>query len=43
MNMASVSKFVAAIAVVRLLRANNLPLTTAIGGFLPQYWVRGTA
>jgi hypothetical protein len=43
MNMASVSKFVTAIAIVRLLRANNLPLTTAIGSFLPQHWKRGTA
>jgi CubicO group peptidase (beta-lactamase class C family) len=42
MNMASVSKFVTAIAVVRLLRANNLALTTTIGRFLPQYWTRGT-
>jgi len=42
MNMASVSKFVTAIAAVRLLRANNLALTTTIGPFLPQYWARGT-
>jgi CubicO group peptidase (beta-lactamase class C family) len=42
MNMASVSKFVTAIAVVRLFRDSGLSLKTSIAGFLPQYWTRGT-
>jgi hypothetical protein len=46
MNMASVSKFVTAIAVVRLFRDSSISLKkamkTSISGFLPQYWVQGT-
>jgi hypothetical protein len=42
MNVASVSKFVTAIATVRLLRSSNILLTTPIAGFLPQYWTTGT-
>jgi len=41
MNIASVSKFVTAIATVRLLRDANIPLETSIAGFLPQYWTQG--
>jgi CubicO group peptidase (beta-lactamase class C family) len=42
MNMASVSKFVTAIAVVRLFRDSGMSLKTSIAGFLPQYWTQGT-
>jgi CubicO group peptidase (beta-lactamase class C family) len=42
MNMASVSKFVTAIAVVRLFRDSGMSLKTPIAGFLPQYWTQGT-
>ena len=42
MNMASVSKFVTAIAVVRLVRDSGISLKTSIAGFLPQYWTQGT-
>jgi CubicO group peptidase (beta-lactamase class C family) len=38
MNVASASKFVTAIATVRLLRSQNIDLKTPIGSFLPQYW-----
>jgi len=41
MNIASVSKFITAIATVRLLRNKNIPLKTPIAGFLPQYWTQG--
>jgi CubicO group peptidase (beta-lactamase class C family) len=41
MNVASVSKFVTAIATVRLLRGAGIPLKTPVAGFLPQYWVQG--
>jgi hypothetical protein len=41
MNVASVSKFVTAIATVRLLRDANIPLKTSVAGFLPQYWPQG--
>lgn len=41
MNIASISKFITAMATVRLLRDLNLPVTTAIGPYLPQYWARG--
>ena len=40
MNVASVSKFVTAVAVVRLLREANIPVNTPIVSFLPQYWNR---
>ena len=42
MNMASVSKFVTAIAVVKLLRDSGMSLNTSITAFLPQYWMQGT-
>jgi hypothetical protein len=42
MNIASVSKFVTAIAVVRLLRDLGIPLKTPVAPYLPQYWVRGS-
>jgi CubicO group peptidase (beta-lactamase class C family) len=42
MNMASVSKFVTAIVVVRLFRDSGMSLKTSIAGFLPQYWTQGT-
>src|SRR5205814_1132343 len=42
MNMGSVSKFVTAIAVVRLFRDSGMSLKTSIAGFLPQYWTQGT-
>jgi hypothetical protein len=41
MNVASVSKFVTAIATVRLLRESNISVKTPIAGFLPQYWPTG--
>lgn len=41
MNVASVSKFVTAVATVMLLRQASIPVTTAIAGFLPQYWPQG--
>jgi CubicO group peptidase (beta-lactamase class C family) len=41
MNIASVSKFITAIATVRLLRDLNIPVTTPIQGYLPQYWTFG--
>jgi CubicO group peptidase (beta-lactamase class C family) len=41
MNIASVSKFVTAIATIRLLRDLKIPVTTPIIGFLPQYWTFG--
>lgn len=42
MNMASVSKLVTAIAIVRLLRDSGTPLNKPIAAFLPQYWTQGT-
>jgi CubicO group peptidase (beta-lactamase class C family) len=44
MNMASVSKVVTAIALVKLIRDSEMSrkLKTPIAGFLPQYWVQGT-
>ena len=42
MNVASVSKFVTAIASDRLLRSLNILLTRPIASFLPQYWTTGT-
>ena len=42
MNMASVSKFVTAIAVMRLFRDSGMSLKMSIAGFLPQYWTKGT-
>jgi CubicO group peptidase (beta-lactamase class C family) len=42
MNMASVSKFVTAIAMVRLLRDSSISLKMSIAGYLPQYWTQGT-
>lgn len=41
MHIASNSKFITAIAIVRLLRDLDLPVTTPIRPFLPQYWERG--
>src|SRR5262245_3672847 len=41
MNIASVSKFVTAIALIRLLRDLNIPVTRSIGDYLPQYWSVG--
>lgn len=41
MNIASISKFITAIATIRLLRDLNLPVTTPIAGYLPQYWTLG--
>jgi hypothetical protein len=42
MNVASVSKFVTAIALIRLLRDLKIPVTRSIGSYLPQYWSVGT-
>jgi hypothetical protein len=42
MIIASVSKFVTAIATVRLLWTSNISLKSPIAGFLPQYWPTGT-
>jgi CubicO group peptidase (beta-lactamase class C family) len=41
MNIASVSKFITAIATIRLLRDLKLPVTTPIAAYLPQYWTFG--
>jgi len=41
MNVASVSKFVTAIALIRLLRDFGIPVTRSIGAYLPQYWSLG--
>lgn len=41
MNIASVSKFVTAIALIRLLRDLAIPVTRSIGAYLPQYWSLG--
>ena len=41
MNVASVSKFVTAIALVRLLREAGISVKSPIAGFLPQYWTQG--
>lgn len=40
-NIASVSKFVSAVAAVRLLDGAGISLNTPIGGFLPAYWTQG--
>jgi CubicO group peptidase (beta-lactamase class C family) len=42
MNSASISKFVTAIALVKLFRDSDMFLNTSIAGFLPQYWTQGT-
>jgi hypothetical protein len=42
MNVASVSKFVTAIAIVRLLSEAKIAVKTPIAGFLPQYWTQGS-
>ena len=42
MNVASVSKFVTAVGLIRLLRELNIPVTRAVAGYLPNYWSRGT-
>jgi CubicO group peptidase (beta-lactamase class C family) len=45
MNIASVSKFVTAIAVVRLLdslQSQGVTVSTPIGTYLPQYWAQGS-
>ena len=41
MNVASVSKFVTAIGLIRLLRDLNIPVTRAVADYLPQYWSFG--
>ena len=41
MNIASVSKFVTAVAVIRLLRDLKIPVTTSVAAYLPNYWSRG--
>jgi hypothetical protein len=41
MNVGSVSKFVTAVATIRLLRESNISLKTPIADFLPQYWPTG--
>ena len=41
MNVASVSKFVTAIGLIRLLRDLSIPVTSAVAGYLPQYWSFG--
>lgn len=41
MHVASCSKFITAVAMYKLLRERNLPLETAISGFLPTYWAKG--
>ena len=41
MNVASVSKFVTAVATIRLLRDSKISVKTPIRGFLPQYWPTG--
>jgi hypothetical protein len=43
MNVASVSKFVTAIAIVKLLQSKDPPISvdTPIAQFLPQYWTTG--
>lgn len=42
MHVASTSKFITAIAVVKALQGRNLdPQTTLISGFLPSYWNQG--
>jgi CubicO group peptidase (beta-lactamase class C family) len=41
MNIASVSKFVTAVATIRLLRESNISVKTPIAGFLPRYWPTG--
>lgn len=38
MNICSISKFITAIAIVRLLRDKGLTPGERIGGYLPQYW-----
>ncbi len=42
MNMASISKFVTAVALVKLFRDSGMSLKTPIAGFLPQYWPQAT-
>jgi Beta-lactamase len=42
MNVGSVSKFITAIATIRLLRESNISLNTLIVDFLPQYWTIGS-
>jgi hypothetical protein len=41
MNVASVSKFVTAIAIARLLRERRIPATKPVTPFLPHYWAKG--
>lgn len=41
MNVASVSKFVTAIGIIRLLRDLNIPVTQPVAPYLPQYWSFG--
>ena len=42
MNTCSVSKFITAIATVKLLRSLGVSTKTAIAGYLPDYWNPGT-
>jgi hypothetical protein len=41
MNVASVSKFVTAIAMIKLLRDARISVNTRVAQFLPQYWTQG--
>src|SRR5262245_35671903 len=41
MNVASVSKFVTAIALIRLLRETGISVKSPIAAYLPQYWTQG--
>src|SRR5215831_8268831 len=41
MHIASCSKLITAIAMTRTLAAHNLPATTKIIGYLPNYWAKG--
>jgi CubicO group peptidase (beta-lactamase class C family) len=41
MHIASCSKLITAIAMTRTLAAHNLPPTTKIIGYLPNYWTKG--
>lgn len=42
-NIASVSKTITAVAVLQLLKKNNLTIDSTIGGWLPAYWNATTA
>lgn len=42
MHVASVSKLVTAVALVRLLNERNIPYDARVAGWLPAYWTRGS-